>query len=72
MLRLGKTIQRKRVEKGLSQEELAFRAQTSQTTISRIEINFVTPSWRLINSIAAALEVPLSQLIAQAEKDAEH
>lgn len=50
--------------KGWSQAELAYRLDCDQSIISRIERGERSVTLERLRSIAAALEVPLSALIA--------
>ncbi len=50
--------------KGWSQTELAYRLDCDQSIISRIERGERSVTLERLRSIAAALEVPLSALIA--------
>jgi transcriptional regulator with XRE-family HTH domain len=65
---LGKAIKKVRAERGLSQEEVGRRAEIHPTWISHIESGRNNPAWGSVRRIAAALEVPLSELAALAEE----
>jgi len=56
MLELQLQILELRLEKGLSQEELAKKAGTKQTVISRVERGANQPSIETIQKIANALD----------------
>lgn len=56
MLELQSQILELRLEKGLSQEELAKKAGTKQTVISRVERGVNQPSIETIKKIANALD----------------
>jgi len=47
---------KKRIEKGLSQEELARRIGTRQSAISRLESGNYNPTFRVLNKVAQALD----------------
>jgi DNA-binding XRE family transcriptional regulator len=47
---------RKRIEKGLSQEELAERVGTRQSAISRLESGRYNPSFKVLRKVAQALD----------------
>ena len=47
---------RKRIEKGLSQEELAERVGTRQSAISRLESGRYNPSFKILRKVAQALD----------------
>lgn len=60
---LGLNIKFARIQKGLSQEELAEIVDTSRITISFIETARQNPTILKIIDIAHALEVDISELI---------
>ena len=65
---LGKFIQRRRVELGLTQEQLAERVGggVRQAEISRLEHDRVTlPRRQRLEQIARALDVPIGELLAR-------
>lgn len=65
---LGEAIRTRRGEiDGLSQEGLADLAGMHRTYVSEIERGLRNPSFRNLFKLATALEVPLSDLVAQAE-----
>lgn len=61
--RLGKIIRDKRLEQGMSQEELAHNASLHRTYISQIERGLKSPSIKSLVKISKALCVPLNELI---------
>lgn len=66
---LGEAIRSRRGEiDGLSQEGLADLAGMHRTYVSEIERGLRNPSYRNLFKLAAALEMPLSELIARAER----
>lgn len=52
---LGEVFRRSREQRGLSQRELAARANVSSSFITRLERNLTNPTWRAIEAVAAAL-----------------
>jgi transcriptional regulator with XRE-family HTH domain len=56
---VGDFIRRKRLEKGWSQDELAFRAHISPRLIGRYERKEGLPDHERLNRICRALGVPL-------------
>lgn len=56
---IGKRIIERRKELNLSQEQLAERAEISQTHISKIELGKDNPSFKLLGKIAQALDCQL-------------
>jgi transcriptional regulator with XRE-family HTH domain len=65
---LGVAIRKRREAKGLSQEELAERADLHRTYVSMVERSIRNISVDALSGIADALELPTSQLIQQAER----
>ena len=59
---LGINIKQKRMEKGLSQQNLADKAGLSLNFIGKIEVAYSKPSMDSIIKIADALEVTVSVL----------
>lgn len=59
---LAKRLKEIRFEKGISQEELAYRSEITLSQIARIETVRINPTISTIFKIARALEVPLSDL----------
>lgn len=58
----GERVKELRKSKGLSQEELAFRAKVHRTYLGGIERGERNPALKNIGAIAGALEVSLEQL----------
>ena len=56
---LGFTIKEKRLEKNLSQEELARKIGIDQSDLSKIEKGISNPSIKMINRIAKGLDTKL-------------
>jgi transcriptional regulator with XRE-family HTH domain len=59
---LGENVRTCRQEMGLSQEELAFRAELDRTYISQIERGVSNPSLLVILKIATVLKVEMVDL----------
>jgi transcriptional regulator with XRE-family HTH domain len=68
--RIGLAVQRFRREKGLSQEELAHRAQIHQTYLSGVEGGKRNPSILVLDRIATALGVDIEELFKERKKSA--
>ncbi len=66
---LGMAIRRKRHKLGISQEELAEKANIHRTYVSSIELAKVDLGISVALKIAAALGIPLSKLIKEAENN---
>jgi len=62
--KFGERVRRLRQAKGLSQEELAFRAGVHRTYLGSIERGERNPALKNIAAIAGALGVTLSELFA--------
>jgi len=58
----GERVRELRLLRGLSQEELAFRAGVHRTYLSGIERGVRNPSLKNINAIAEAMGITLSDL----------
>jgi transcriptional regulator with XRE-family HTH domain len=66
---LGEAIRARRAEiDGLSQEGLGDLAGMHRTYVGDIERGLRNPSYRNLVKLAEALEVPLSELVARAER----
>ena len=64
LIRMGRRVAGKRVERGWSQQELAARAQTSQRTVAWIELGKQPRvSVPVLVNIAEALDVSLEYLV---------
>lgn len=60
---LGQKIKKLRREQGLSQDELARKADIPYTTLTKIEIGVIkNPSFKAVSKIALALGVNLDEL----------
>ena len=62
--RFGERVRKLRQTKGLSQEELAFRAKMHRTYLGGIERGERNPALKNIAAIAKALDVSLSELFS--------
>lgn len=65
---IGDTIKELRVQKNLSQEELAERCDSSAVYISEIERGIKNPTASTLMVIALSLDMKMSALIGEAEK----
>jgi len=68
---LGRAIRRLREDRDLSLRTFAPRAGVTFNTLSLIERGEANPTWETIKGIAAALDVPISELAKLAEKHEE-
>lgn len=61
--RIGLNLQRLRRERGLSQEELAHRANIHQTYLSGVEQGERNPSVNVLQRVAEALGIDIGELV---------
>ncbi|MGN6202204.1 MAG: helix-turn-helix domain-containing protein [Solirubrobacterales bacterium] len=64
---LGAAVAELRQQAGLTQAQLAERAQLQAQEIATLEAGEMEPTWGDLRRIAYALEVPLPDLLARAE-----
>lgn len=64
----GKEVVQLRKRLGISQEELAFRAEVHRTYISQLERGLKSPTLSVILKLSRALEASASGLIATVER----
>lgn len=65
--RFGRTVRRRREDRGWSQEQLAHRAELNRSYMGEVERGAVMPSLATAAKLAQALNLPLAELIAQCE-----
>ncbi|WP_257884640.1 helix-turn-helix domain-containing protein [Variovorax sp. RO1] len=63
-LQLGKHLKTLRIDRQLSQEELADKSEVDRTLISRIERGVANPSLMTLSIICFVLKITLSELVA--------
>lgn len=61
--RVGRNLKKFRVERGLSQEGLAFECGLHRTYVSGVERGVRNPTVLVLEQIAKALEVPAARLL---------
>jgi transcriptional regulator with XRE-family HTH domain len=61
--RFGANLKSIRVQRGLSQADLAYRAKLDQTAISRLELGLREPRLSTVVALANALDVKSAELI---------
>ena len=66
-MRIGKTIRKLRLKAGLTQEELANRADLTKGFISQVENDATSPSIATLNDIVSALGVSLCDFFRNEE-----
>jgi transcriptional regulator with XRE-family HTH domain len=67
VIALGSAIRRCRRERGISQEELAHRSEIDRSYMSSIERGGQNPGIVSVARIAQAMEMTLTELMAEAE-----
>jgi transcriptional regulator with XRE-family HTH domain len=65
---LGAVVRELRERAGLSQGDLASRAELEEREVAAIEAGQLEPTWGDLRRIASALSVPLPELLARLEK----
>ncbi len=71
LLLLGENIRKIRLDKGLSQEVLGFKADLHRNYISSLERALKNPTYTTLLKIAAALDIELVDLISYNKKQHE-
>lgn len=64
---LGNELRKARLAAGLTQEELAVRAELSRNYISQLELDEKSPTLQVLMRVCAAMNVRTSKLIARIE-----
>jgi len=64
---LAELLRTIRVERGISQEDLSYRAGITASALSRIERASANPTWTTLVRISNALEISLSELVHRLE-----
>jgi transcriptional regulator with XRE-family HTH domain len=68
-LAFGNVLRRLRMAKNLTQEQLGFEADLRRTYISSLELGQKEPSLGTVMKIAKALDMGVSELLLQVEKE---
>ena len=66
----ARVLRRRRKARGLSQEELAFRAELSTSFISLLETRNRQPTLSAMAALARELDVSLTELVGEVEAEA--
>jgi putative transcriptional regulator len=66
--KLGRAIKKKRIDKGIRQQELAAKIGVTSSYLSQVERGRA-PSYALLLKIADALEMKIGRLLLEAETD---
>lgn len=64
---LGAAVKARRLELGLTQEQLSLRAELHQRWISNVETGLRNPSYASLRRLAEGLDLTTSELIRRAE-----
>jgi transcriptional regulator with XRE-family HTH domain len=64
----GAVVHRLRLERGVTQEALAFKAHVTVATLGRIERGVTGPKVATLRKIAAALDMSLAELVTAVER----
>ena len=62
-------LRKLRTQKGLSQEELAFKANLHRTYISQLERGLKSPTLNTLSNLANVLGVSLAQFVKSIQED---
>ena len=62
-------LRKLRIQRGLSQEELAFKANLHRTYISQLERGLKSPTLNTISTLAGVLNVSLTQFVKSIQED---
>lgn len=65
---LGEELRKSRITAGLTQEELAFKADISRNYVSLLELGEKSPTVQILLRICKALGVRASTIIARVER----
>ncbi len=66
---VGRLIRKKRLEKNLTQKELADRLNITDKAVSQWERGKCYPDICILNDVAKALEIPISDFFCDEEKE---
>jgi transcriptional regulator with XRE-family HTH domain len=66
---LGSAVRETRARRGLSQEELGFRATLHRNYVGALERGEINPTFRTLLSLADGLDVALSELVRIYERN---
>jgi transcriptional regulator with XRE-family HTH domain len=64
---LAAVLRRLRLERGATQEALAYRSGITTGSLARIELGQASPAWATVREIAVALDVSMVELAAAVE-----
>jgi transcriptional regulator with XRE-family HTH domain len=64
---LAAVLRSLRLERGATQEALAYRSGITTGSLARIELGQASPAWATVREIAVALDVSMVELAAAVE-----
>ena len=64
---LAAVLRRLRLERGTTQEALAYRSGLTTGSLARIELGQSSPAWTTVREIAKALDVSMVEISAAVE-----
>ena len=62
--KIGERIKKLRLEKGISQQELAVKLDYEKSNMSRLESGRINPRITTLYNVASALKIPLAELLS--------
>lgn len=65
---MGQAVKKLRSGRRMTQEQVAHAANVHPTWVSRLESGILNPSWGMIERVAGALGVSMSELAKAAER----
>lgn len=66
---LGRAVLAARARRGLSQEELGFRAKLHRNYVGAVERGEINPTFRTLLALMRGLDLPLSELMRLYERN---
>jgi transcriptional regulator with XRE-family HTH domain len=66
---LGRAVLEARARRGLSQEELGFRAKLHRNYIGAVERGEINPTFRTLLALTRGLDLPFSELVQLYERN---
>jgi transcriptional regulator with XRE-family HTH domain len=66
-MKLGEELRKARLAAGLSQEELAFKAEISRNYVSLLELGEKSPTVHVLLKVCKSLGVKASKILAKVE-----
>lgn len=66
---LGRAVHEARARRGLSQEELGFRAKLHRNYVGAVERGEINPTFKTLLALMRGLDLPLSELMRLYERN---